>query len=223
LSRNSLKLSAATDLLHNRIMAQIMHEYHALGFEITLPTRRKGEKIHDFDIAGYGFEYKCEVKTIQSFGDIERFGQTEPIRTGGYRLTKRSHKSLIASIKDDFEDAKKVGESGITIVAPWSYKINALLREYFKDGLLPYPIIPSPNTTILVLTSDHVFQDCYISFPTDLASYILEGALENIQSVGISPLKLMPIRQGLTQRVTLTRKDVTPASLSVYNISLGQE
>jgi hypothetical protein len=194
-------LGAATDLLHNRIMVQIMHEYHTLGFQITLPPRKNaGRKMHDFNVLGYNSEYRCEVKTIQRFGELER----TPL--GGYRLTEKSHESFISGIRDDFEDAMKVGENSITIIAPCSYRINALLRKYFDKQLLPLPPIPSPNTTVLVVTSNHVFQDGYISFPSDRAPSILENSLSNIQIYGISPLVLIPIREGLTISMTTAPK-----------------
>jgi hypothetical protein len=196
-SSRTLKIDTATNLLHSRITAQIMFEYHALGFQVTSVHSKGARKpIHDFDISGYNSKFKGEVKTIQSFGNIEH------IESGGYRLTQQSHKSFINAIRKDFKDAEKVGEKGITIVAPWSYRINALLRQYFKRNLLPYPPIPNPNTTILVLTSDNVFQDYYVSFSTHLALHILEGALLNIQSIGISPIVLVPIRTGFTIRMT---------------------
>ena len=67
-----LSFSGATDLLHNRTMSQIMHDYHTLGFHVK-PTTNKhtGQKIHDFDVYGYNVTYKCEVKTIQSIGELE--------------------------------------------------------------------------------------------------------------------------------------------------------
>lgn len=97
-----LKISGATDLLHSRIMAQIMCEYYSLGFQIK-PTSNKhsGQKIHDFDAVGYNTVYKCEVKTIQSIGELEH----RPL--GGYRLTNASYKSIVSAIRDDLEDAKR--------------------------------------------------------------------------------------------------------------------
>ena len=196
-----LKFGTATDLLHNRIMAQIMREYYTLGFQLTLPQRKNvGQKVHDFNIFGYNSAYKCEVKTIQSFGEVEQ----RPL--GGYRLTEQSHKSFISGIRDDFQDATKVGENGITIIAPWSYRINALLRKYFERQLLPFPPIPSPNTTTLILTSNHVFEDYYIAFPSDRALSILEYALSNIEVYGVSPFLQAPIREGLTIRMTTAPK-----------------
>jgi hypothetical protein len=148
-----LKFSGATDLLHNRIMAQIMYEYYSLGFHLNpTPIKHTGQKIHDFDASGYNNTYKCEVKTIQSVGELEHRS------LGGYRLTDASYKSIISAIRDDLEDAKKVGDTGIIIIAPWSYRINALLRVYFEKQLVLFPPPPSPNTTVLVLTSDRVFE-----------------------------------------------------------------
>jgi hypothetical protein len=197
-----LKFSGATDLLHSRIMAQIMCEYYSLGFQIK-PTSNKhsGQKIHDFDASGYNTVYKCEVKTIQSIGELEH----RPL--GGYRLTNASYKSIVSAIRDDLEDAKKIGDTDITIIAPWSYRINALLRVYFEKELLLFPPPPSLDVTILVLTSNHVFEDYYVSLPSDRALSILETAFSHIQVYGITPLIQVPIREGLTiQASTAPRK-----------------
>lgn len=105
------------------------------------------------------------------------------------------------AIRDDLENAKKVGDTDIIIIAPWSYRINALLRRYFEKQLLFFPPPPSPNTTILVLTSDRVFEDYYVSLPSDRALSILEDAFSSIQADGISPLIQVPIREGLTIRI----------------------
>lgn len=46
-----LKFGEATNLMHNRIMSQIIYEYYCLGFNITpLPHKHTGEKIYDFDV-----------------------------------------------------------------------------------------------------------------------------------------------------------------------------
>ena len=194
---NILDFGEATVLLHNRIMAQIIYEYCSLGFEISLtPTRHTGTKIYDFETRGYNSVYNCEVKTIQSIGEIE------PRPLGGFRLTQKSHDSLVSAIRTDLEDTEKVGENGIVIISPWSYRINALLRKYFEKQLLLFPPIPRTNTTILVLTSNNVFQDYYVSFLSKYALTQLENAFSNIQLYGISPLFQTPIREGLAIRMT---------------------
>lgn len=188
-----IKSSGATYLLHNRIMAQIMSEYSSIGFHLR-PTSNKhtGPKIHDFDALGYNTVYKCEVKTIQSIGELEHRS------LGGYRLTDASYKSVISAIRDDLEDAEKGGNTDVIVIAPWSYRINALLRVYFKRELLLFPPLPSSNLTILILTSDHVFEDYYVSLPSDHALSMLETALSYIQVFGIWPLIQVPVREGLT-------------------------
>jgi hypothetical protein len=198
---NILDFGEATVLLHNRIMTQIIYEYYSLGFKISLtPTKHTGRKIHDFETRGYNSVYNCEVKTIQSIGEIE------PRPLGGFRLTQKSHDSLVSAIRTDLEDAEKVGENGIVIISPWSYRINALLRKYFEKQLLLFPPIPCTYTTILVLTSNNVFQDYYVSFPSKYALTQLENAFSNIQLYGISTLVQTPIREGLTIRMTTAPK-----------------
>lgn len=192
-----LKFGAATDLLHNRIMAQIIYEYHNLGFHIKLTsTKNTGQKIHDFDASICNVTYKCEVKTVQSIGELEHRPE------GGYRLTDSSYKTIISKMRDHLEDAKKNGNTDVVIIAPWSYRINALLSEYFKKELLVYPPPPYPNITILVLTSDHVFEDYYVSFPTKLFLSIIEACFSFIQKSGIGSLIQNPIRKGLTIRIS---------------------
>jgi hypothetical protein len=187
-----LKLSGATDLLHNRVMAQVMEKYHGLGFDVKLVSNKHtGRKKYDFDALGYNTLYKCEVKTVQSIGELEH------ISSGGYRLTDASYKSVVSAIRDDLEDARKGGKTDIIAIAPWSYRINALLRVYFKKDFMFLPT-PSSNLTILVLPSDHVFEDYYVSFPTDSAQLILENTFTYIQKNGVIPLTQVPIREGLT-------------------------
>jgi len=182
-------------------MTQIIYEYCLLGFENSLiPPKHTGTKIYDFETRGYNFVYNCEVKTIQSIGEIE------PRPLGGFRLTQKSHDSLVSAIRTDLEDAEKVGEKGIVFISPLSYTINALLRKYFEKQLLLFPPIPSTNTTILVLTSNNIFQDYYVSFHSKYALTQLENAFSNIQLYGISTLFQTPIREGLTIRTTTAPK-----------------
>lgn len=82
-----------------------------------------------------------------------------------------------------------------------------MLRVYFEKELLLFPPPPSLDVTILVLTSNHVFEDYYISLPSDRALSILETAFSHIQVYGITPLIQVPIREGLTiQASTAPRK-----------------
>ena len=109
----------------------------------------------------------------------------------------------MSSIRDKLEDAKKAGPNGIIIMAFSSYKINALLRKYFEKDLLIYPPPPFPNMTILVITSDDVFQDYYTILHTDRALSILENVFSNIQNEGVFGLSQVFIRRGLTLQLRI--------------------
>jgi hypothetical protein len=68
---------------------------------------------------------------------------------------------------------------------------------------------------ILVLTSELVFEDYYISLPSDCAFSILENAFSFIQTYGISPLIQVPIREGLTIRASTPSRDGSSAGYSL--------
>jgi hypothetical protein len=100
------------------------------------------------------------------------------------------------------------------LLIPDVYRINALVGRYFEKQLLFFSPPPSPNTTILVLTSNHVFEDYYVSLPGDRALSILEDAFSSIQAEGISPLIQVPIRDGLTIRASTAPRDNSRAGYS---------
>lgn len=188
-----LDISEGTILMHNRIVSQILNEYHALGYEINpKPTNFLNNKRHDFNISNF----RCEVKTIQTLGKLEH------LPLGGMRFTDSCKESLISSIRDDLEDAQAQVGNGVIILAPWSYKVNAILRKYFEkqlSTLLP-PLVS--NLTILVLTSRRAFEDYYIPLGTDKVLSFFESAFAIIQSLGLRDINYYFIREGLTFRAT---------------------
>lgn len=186
-----ISIGAASDLMHNRIVAQILATYKDMGCTVNeKPTADvKWGPVHDFNIEGL----KCDVKTIQSIGELEH------VITGGLRLTSKSNNSLINTITDDIEKAKvQVGSRGMIFIAPWAYHINGLFRTYFKDRLLLYPPPPSPGLTILILTSERAFEDYYVSFETVSVITKFRQILESIQLTGVTNVAAIPIRRGLT-------------------------
>jgi hypothetical protein len=186
-----ISIGAASDLMHNRIVAQLLATYKDMGCTFNeKPTADvKGGSVHDFNIDGL----KCDVKTIQSIGELEH------VITGGLRLTSKSNNSLINTITDDIEKAiVQVGSKGMIFIAPWSYRINGLLRSYFKDRLLLYPPPPSAGLTILILTSERAFEDYYVSFESVSVITEFRQILESIQLTGVTNVAVIPIRRGLT-------------------------
>lgn len=190
-----ISIGAASDLMHNRIVAQLLAIYKDMGCSVNeRPTADvNGGPVHDFNIEGL----KCDVKTIQSIGDLEY------VATGGLRLTSKSNSSLSSRIYDDVHKAiGQVGDKGMIFIAPWSYRINGLLRSYFSDKLLLYPPPPTPGLTVLILTSEKAFEDYYIAFQTERVTSEMQQVLEKIQLTGVTQVGMIPIRKGLTMRAS---------------------
>jgi len=104
---------------------------------------------------------------------------------------------------DDLDEAEKqVGKDGVIILAPWSYKINSILRKYFENQLSVSPPPLTPGITILVLTSNEAFVDYYVSFPTRQLRLIFENVFTNIQIFGVRNIVMSVIRNGLTFRLS---------------------
>ncbi len=104
-----LKIGDGTELMHNKIAAQILYEYSQFGYQVdSIPKNYLLPKRHDFNVG----EYRCEVKTIQSLGKLEK------TLFGRMRLTEDSASSLLQGIIDDVEIAtKQVGKEGIIILS----------------------------------------------------------------------------------------------------------
>jgi hypothetical protein len=189
-----LKVRESSTLMHNRIMAQLLHQYHSIGLQVNpKPTNFLNNKRHDFNVS----LFRCEVKTIQPIGMLEY----KSLR--GLRFTAAFERTLAADIRDDLEYAREqVREDGIIILAPWSYRINALLTSHFKGQLSIFPPPPKPNLTILVLTSRKAFEDYYISFHTCQAQYQLQIAFSYIQAFGIMGTTQTFIREGFPFRAS---------------------
>src|SRR6266542_3751780 len=112
-----MNMGTASDLMHNRIQVQLMAHYYGMGCDVTLKsTNSMNQNIkHDFNLASLS----CEVKTIQSIGEIEHR------ELGGFRFSEKSVLSLAAAIRDDLEKAKEqTTNGGMIFIAPWSYRIN---------------------------------------------------------------------------------------------------
>jgi len=87
-SKILMDVSEGTTLLHNRIISQILYEYNSLDYEINpKPTNFLNNKRHDFNIS----KFRCETKTIQTLGKLER------LPLGGFRFTDSCRSSLISN------------------------------------------------------------------------------------------------------------------------------
>jgi hypothetical protein len=195
-TENLLDIGDNTTLMHNRVIAQLMQEYSDLGCNVnSKPPNFPGKMKHDFNIENI----RCEVKTIQTFGNLERFV------AGGHRLTDSCYASLVLSLRRDLEKAKEqLGKNGMIILSFWSYKLNGLLNAFFNQHngqtLLPAPTF---NSTILTLPTREAFRDRYITLKTDHVVAELERVFSHIQSIGIDKIPFYFHREGLTIELTI--------------------
>jgi hypothetical protein len=195
-AENLLDIGDSTTLMHNRVIAQLMQEYSDVGCNVdSKPQNFLGKKRHDFNIE----KIRCEVKTIQTFGELERFV------AGGQKLTDSFHASLVNSFRHDLEKAKEqVGREGVIIVSFWSYKINGVLNAFFnqQQPLTFLPPVPSTNITILTLPTREAFRDCYVTLNTDHVVSELGRIFNHIQAHGVHNIHFYLMREGLTIRAT---------------------
>jgi len=85
-------------------------------------------------------------------------------------------------------------------IAPWSYKVNGVLRQYFSRFLTMFPAPPKPKLTVLVLEANKAFEFLYVSFPTNRALSLLSDAISIIQIYGVVGFNFAPIKDGLPMR-----------------------
>jgi hypothetical protein len=194
-----LDVGDTTELLHNRIVAQLLNYYNQLGCKISLRpiVQDKNSLPHDFHVEGL----KCEVKTIQTIGEIEM------THTAGLRFTHKYAEMLIETFKRDLQDAKEqLDEKGIIFIAPWSYKLSGVLRQAFDREAIIFPPAPQRDLTVLVLESENAFEDFYVSFPTPHALRLLTMAIYKVQTYGIKGPIFPLIRKEMPMRFTTAAK-----------------
>ncbi|OLD41065.1 MAG: hypothetical protein AUI60_02865 [Thaumarchaeota archaeon 13_1_40CM_2_39_4] len=167
-----MKINNANDLMHNRIVAQLLYEYTRLGDSVKLSvSKQRNNKTPDFDINGI----YAEVKTILSIGKLEE-------TLNGVRLTDESYKWFQRKLEEEFKNAKQqVGEKGIIILAPWSYKIDSVLRQVFEKELSIIPPYPERGIVILILYGNSPLEYNYLKFTLDNFKSSINYVLSEIQ------------------------------------------
>jgi len=87
---------------------------------------------------------------------------------------------------------KQVGKKGMIALAPWSYKLNALLRIVFEKDALIIPPAITEGKVILVLYGYDPFEYYYIQFPLEKFLSTMNRALSEIQIFGIKGIITEP-------------------------------
>ncbi|HEV8404712.1 MAG TPA: hypothetical protein VGQ13_02280 [Nitrososphaera sp.] len=166
----------ATDLLHDRVVAQLLFEFEGIGYDVESKVSNSiGAKIHDFNAS----ICRCEVKSLRIQVDA-------PFTLGGVWLERGSRDRIFTKLKQELHDAiKQAGRDGIVFMAPLSANLNTIFRGYFAEGILQYVPAPQAGTVVLVLSSRTPFKDCYVAFPMTDFLVNIEKALSDVQTFGV--------------------------------------
>jgi hypothetical protein len=166
-----------TDLLHDRLVAQLVHELSSLGYEVeTKVSGTLGIKNHDFNAS----LFRCEVKSLRIQIDA-------PFILRGVWIDSRSRERMSQRMRQEFFNARnQVGRDGIIFMTPLSSNVNALFRGYFKDKILYH--VPPPaqgGTVVLVLSTQAAFRDCYLSIPMVHFLIAIEQVISDSHAFGL--------------------------------------
>jgi hypothetical protein len=165
-----------TDLLHDRLVAQLVHELSSLGYEVETKVRNTlGIRNHDFNAS----LFRCEVKSLRIQVDAS-------FTLGGVWTDSSSRKRISQKMRQEFFNARnQVDRDGIIFVTPLSSNLNALFRGYFKDKILRHVPPPQKGTVVLVLSTPTAFRDCYLSIPMVRFLIAIEQAISDSHAFGL--------------------------------------
>lgn len=163
------------DLLHDRVVVQLLQELSSIGYQVETSVRNTlGNKNHDFNAS----IFRCEVKSLRIQVDA-------PFTLGGVWLERASRDRIAGKMRQEFFNAsKQVGRDGIIFMTPLSANLNALFRGYFKDRILNHLPPPQAGSVILVLSTQSPFRDCYLIFPMIHFLALVEKAISDTHAFG---------------------------------------
>jgi hypothetical protein len=165
-----------SDLLHDRVVAQLLYELSSRGYQVETKVRNTlGDKNHDFNAS----IFRCEVKSLRIQVDAS-------FTLGGVWLERASRDRIARKMRQEFFNAmKQVGLDGIIFMTPLSPNLNSLFRGYFKDRILNHVPPPQAGSVILVLSTQSPFRDCYLVFPIVHFLTTIEKAISDNHAFGL--------------------------------------
>jgi len=158
---NKLKKIAPTDdeLLHNRIHAELGVGYQTQNKSLGFEKKNTKQRVPDMHIDSKD----VEIKTITSpvLSDEDRISFSKSFRN--------SHDTALSQIDD----------GGMIVIGMWSQRINNELKAYF--GNLCFTALPQvgSNKTVLVLEGDKVFEDYFVTLPSNQAEDLIREFAES--------------------------------------------
>lgn len=191
----------ATDLYHNRILAEILSGYSQKGaFVESYPpndTRKPDLLIGSILV---------EIKTVLLTGNDRKL------------LMCKFAKKLREEIIEREDEKQQVGENGTFVIGVWSGIVNSILYTAYRDGIISgypdsnvnfYETLPPLNEkkVILVIPTLNSFENHYMVFDRDkicdIVDYLAGDGYEKIQEgKSMKYLVLNNIRKGCEFGVT---------------------
>jgi hypothetical protein len=164
------------DLLHDRVIAQLLYELSSMGYQVETKVRNTlGNRSHDFNAS----IFRCEVKSL-------RMQVGTSFTLGGVWLERASRDRIAGKMRQEFFNAmKQVGRDGIVFMTPLSSNLNSLFRGYFKDRILNHVPPLQKGSVILALSTQSPFRDCYLIFPNVYFLAAIEKAISDSHAFGL--------------------------------------
>ena len=158
---NKLKKIAPTDdeLLHNRIHAELGVGYQTQNKSLGFEKENTKKRIPDLHIDSLDVEIKTITKPVLSDEDRVSFSKS----------FRNSHDTALSQIDD----------GGMIVIGMWSQRINNELKAYFKN--LCFTTLPQigSNKTVLVLEGEKVFEDYFVTLPSNQAQDLIREFAES--------------------------------------------
>ena len=192
-------INLATELYHNRILAEIISGYGKKGAFINLHPQR-GTRIPDVEIGNILFDIKTILLTGKDRKELMR------------EVAKRLRKDI-----ENKNHKQQIGNTGSFVIGVWSGIINSIIYtaysnrviSEFDDSVVYYKTLPPINEkkAILILPGSNAFQDNYLVFDRDRIcdtfDYLAYDGYQKIhEEESMKYLVLHNIRQGCAFGVT---------------------
>ena len=192
-------IKIATDLYHNRILAEIISGYAKKGAWVDLHPQR-GTRIPDIEIGNILIDVKTILLTGKDRKELMR-KFTERLRTDIERENQK----------------QQIGKDGSFVIGVWSGIINSIIHTAYYNRIISgydnsvrfYETLPPINTkkAILVIPGLNAFQDNYLVFDRericDTIDYLADSGYQKIlEGESMKYLVLNNIRHGCEFGVT---------------------
>jgi len=158
---NKLKKIASTEneLLHNRIHAELGIGYQSQNKTLGFEKENTKQRIPDLHIDSLDVEIKTIISPVLTTDDRISFSKS----------FRNSHDSALSQIDD----------GGMIVIGMWSQRINNELRVYFGNSCSTTIPQVQHDKTVLVLEGDKIFEDYFVTLPSDQAQEIIRGFAES--------------------------------------------